>query len=1141
MGSRTNHALAGLVAVLAIAMILAGLWYYRREWTALRAQRQEEIQAIAVLKAGEIARWRDERLKWIRRDATGVTRAIILRWLEQGAGAAGSQDLVERLASLREVQDAVNLLLATPDGEVLLSVTPDSPRLGTPSRGILDRTVATGEAVFGEPYVCEVCGEFHLDVTAPVLDDHGHVVAVLIQRSDPRRDLFPIVRFWPTASPTAETLLVRRDGDEVLFLSDPRHRMGQALTLRLPLTRTDIAAVQAVLGRTGAFEGKDHRGEEVLAHLLPVAGSPWVLVATVDREEVLADAREKGRLIAGLVVLGILATAAAGGLVASRLRQRYREEVARAEGEHRATLERASTVLRSIGDAVITTDAEGRVTLMNPVAERLTGWPEPEAVGRRLAEVFRIVNEQTRAPVEDPVSRVLREGAVVGLANHTLLLARDGTERPVADSGAPVRDGGGRITGVVLVFRDQTDERRAEEALRRSEAFNRAIIECIPQRLYVKDRDSVYLAANPSYAKSLGLDPGDLVGRDDFAFFPGELADKYRADDQEVMSSGQVKDIEEDYVARGVTHTIHTIKAPLRDSGGRVIGVLGLFEDITERKRNEAAIRINAARDSALLALYEFAPKHSRIEVLREALDQIEQLTGSSIGFFHLYDEDARRLTLAAWSTRTVAAFCRVQGAAGDHYSIDQAGVWADCVHQRRPVIHNDYASLAHRKGMPDGHAPVVRELVVPVMRSGRIVAVVGVGNKPTDYDDADVETVSFLADIAFGLSEARRAEESLVESERRFRMFYEESPLGYQSLDRDMTLLEVNPRWLEILGYSREEVLGRRFTDFVVAENVDRCHDIFAEFLERGSVDGVELTVRKRDGTLAVVSFDGRVSHHADGSFREVHCVMRDITALRRAEEERRHFEAHARQQQKLEAIGTLAAGVAHEINNPLNVMLNYAQLLVDEAASPDRVRDFAGNILKEGDRVAEIVRNLLSFARHENETHGPARLGDVVERTLSLVRAVFRKDQIHVACEVPAGLPAVRCRSRQIQQVLMNLLVNARDALNERYPKASEDKVLRIGVSRFEKDGRGWQRVTVEDHGPGIAPEIQGRVFDPFFTTKGRDKGTGLGLSISHGLVAEHGGALWFETEVGRGTRFHVDLPEDNGWRLDPGDGAT
>ncbi len=296
--------------------------------------------------------------------------------------------------------------------------------------------------------------------------------------------------------------------------------------------------------------------------------------------------------------------------------------------------ERLRVTLSSIGDAVIATDDAARITLINGVAEQLTSWTCEDAVGKPLDEVLRLVNEETRQPVSNPVDRVLRDGVVVGLANHTALVARDGTERPIADSAAPIRDANGRIAGVVLVFRDQTQERRVERFVR------------------------------------------------------------------------------------------------LR------------------------------------LALLEYAAAHSLEEVLRETLDQIGSLTGSPIGFYHFVESDQRTLSLQAWSTETTRKFCRAQGR-GLHYPIDQAGVWVDCVRQRRPVVHNDYAALPHRKGLPEGHAAVIRELVVPVLREKGVVAILGVGNKPSNYTEDDMETVSYLADVTWEIASRKRAEEALRDSDQ--------------------------------------------------------------------------------------------------------------------------------------------------------------------------------------------------------------------------------------------------------------------------------------------------------------------------------------------------------------------------------------
>ena len=268
------------------------------------------------------------------------------------------------------------------------------------------------------------------------------------------------------------------------------------------------------------------------------------------------------------------------------------------------------------------------------------------------------------------------------------------------------------------------------------------------------------------------------------------------------------------------------------------------------------------------------------------------------------------------------------------------------------------------------------------------------------------------------------------------------------------------------------------------------------------------------------------------------INVYMREITEGRRAEEARLAMEVQLRQSQKLESIGTLAGGVAHEINNPINGIMNYAQIIKDDLDGDTHAElvEFAGEIIHETKRVATIVRNLLAFARQDKQGHSPARIPDIVQGTLSLVRTVLRHDQVTLEVDVPEDLPKVKCRSQQIQQVLMNLLTNARDALNEKHEGYHEDKVIRVSAGCLEEDGQAWCRLTIEDHGTGIPDEVRERMFDPFYTSKPRDQGTGLGLSISHGIVRDHGGRLEVETELGQWTRIHLHLPVDNGWALEP-----
>jgi len=268
---------------------------------------------------------------------------------------------------------------------------------------------------------------------------------------------------------------------------------------------------------------------------------------------------------------------------------------------------------------------------------------------------------------------------------------------------------------------------------------------------------------------------------------------------------------------------------------------------------------------------------------------------------------------------------------------------------------------------------------------------------------------------------------------------------------------------------------------------------------------------------------------------------IATDITQMKEAERNRLALEAQLRQSQKLESIGTLASGIAHEVNNPLMGIINYAELL-KEKAGDEEGRSFVEGIIREGNRVATIVRNLLSFARQDKEAHSPALISDIVEQSLSLTSAVLRKDGIKLDVDVPDDLPAIRCRSQQIEQVVINLVANGRDALNQRFPGYDEGKKLTISARLEEKDSIEWVHLVVEDRGIGIPKDEVGRVFDPFFTRKRREKGTGLGLSVSYGIVKEHKGELWVESTPGQYTRFHVELRVHNGWTLgNPYDGES
>jgi signal transduction histidine kinase len=279
----------------------------------------------------------------------------------------------------------------------------------------------------------------------------------------------------------------------------------------------------------------------------------------------------------------------------------------------------------------------------------------------------------------------------------------------------------------------------------------------------------------------------------------------------------------------------------------------------------------------------------------------------------------------------------------------------------------------------------------------------------------------------------------------------------------------------------------------------------------------------RRKDGTLFPVELETRSVKNEQEKFRVV--AIRDITERVKEQKKKEVLEAQLRQSQKLESVGTLASGVAHEINNPLTGIINCADLIGSRTDSV-QLKEFANAIVKEGNRVSAIVKGLLSFARQDKQGHSAARMQDIVDGVLAITKATLRKDKIEIQLEIAPNLPQVSCRSQQIQQVILNLLTNARDALNQRHKGSAEEKVIKISIYQYENDGIAWVRTTIKDNGIGIPKDAMDKIFDPFFTTKPRDKGTGLGLSVSYGIVQEHRGKLTAESKPGKYTRFHLDL---------------
>ncbi len=334
--------------------------------------------------------------------------------------------------------------------------------------------------------------------------------------------------------------------------------------------------------------------------------------------------------------------------------------------------------------------------------------------------------------------------------------------------------------------------------------------------------------------------------------------------------------------------------------------------------------------------------------------------------------------------------------------------------------------------------------------------------------------------------------------------------------------VVEANPAALAAARYTREEMLGRDVCEVLQGEAAGGTGTMgpLKKLLGKGEREVIEVKLPGLNGdyllTVSPVPGPG-------GVVSKTILVARDVT-----EEKMRRAEAVRAAQ--LASVGELAAGVAHEINNPINGIINYAQVLKDEMETDSMGNEILVRIIRESERIAAIVTNLLSFARQKEETAQTVAIADVLEDSLSLVNHQILKDGIILDVDIPPDLPPIRGKAQELQQVFLNLLSNARYALNQRYPGRDPGKRLRISARIVELDSGRYVRTEVTDWGTGIPEKALDRLFDPFFSTKPPGEGTGLGLSISQRLVMEHEGHLAVESEFGDHTTVIVDLPLDS-----------
>jgi diguanylate cyclase (GGDEF)-like protein/PAS domain S-box-containing protein len=397
--------------------------------------------------------------------------------------------------------------------------------------------------------------------------------------------------------------------------------------------------------------------------------------------------------------------------------------------------------------------------------------------------------------------------------------------------------------------------REQQIAVQKSEACYRDLVEFSPDAIFVY-HDGRFDFVNSAALSLMRADnPERLLEKSVMEIVHPDYRSIASKRIRDVLARGEAAPLLEEKFIRvdGSIIDVEVITVPFDYQGQPALQTIA--RDITGRKRAEAVLLLR-------LKLLEFASDHSLEELMRRALDEIGELTGSPIGFYHFVEADQKTLSLQAWSTRTLREFCHAEGA-GMHYDMEQAGVWVECVHERKPVIHNDYSALpaSRRKGLPAGHAEVLRELVVPTIINVDVVSILGIGNKPSDYDESDILTVSYVADVIWGIVERKRDESQLrayqgrLEAQnlelRKLSLAIEQSGNTIVITDERGAIQYANLRFEQTTGYLLGEVKGQNPSILKSGSHGEDFYRDLWKTILGGQIWRSEIQNRRKDGTL--------------------------------------------------------------------------------------------------------------------------------------------------------------------------------------------------------------------------------------------------------------------------------------------------
>jgi two-component system cell cycle sensor histidine kinase/response regulator CckA len=786
-------------------------------------------------------------------------------------------------------------------------------------------------------------------------------------------------------------------------------------------------------------------------------------------------------------------------------------------------VQKAEEIYRSIFEnaveGIFQATPEGRFLTVNPALARILGYDSPEEVIETITDVEHqfYVNPSDRiaaARLQDD------RGILIGFEFEAY--CKDGQMIWLSLNRRSVYDENGRELYREGSIEDISERKRAVEALRESEARKRAILESALDCIVTMDHSGQVLDWNPAAERTFGYRLDQAIGREMAELIiPTRFRARHREGLARYLATGHGpvlgKRLELSAVrADGSEFPIELAITRIESEGPPMF--TGYIRDITERKSAENRL---AAQHAVTRSLAE---SDTLKEGALKSLQAICESLGWVYGVLWTVDRESNCLRCKeVWhapdqgekfgETSRELSFAPGIGLPGRVWS-ESEPLWIP------DVVEDTNFPRARIAAQEDLHAACG----FPIRLGAEVLGVVEFFSRSIRQPDSALLAMMETIGSQFGqFIERKHAEQELSNSEERYRDLVENAHDIIYSHDLEGNYTSMNKAGATITGYTVEEALKLNLSETVAPEFLANAREMLRRKLAGERVTAYEIELMAKDGHRVTLEANTKLVFH-NGVPSGVQGIARDIT-------ERKHLEEQLRQSQKMDAIGQLAGGVAHDFNNLLTAINGYSGLALQRIDDDHPLRGYLEEIKKAGDRAANLTRQLLAFGRKQILQPLPINLNDIVTDMNKMLRRLIGED-VQLTAKLDPALKKIKADPGQLEQVLVNLVVNARDAMPQGGNLTIETATVELG-EEYAGSHLGvvpgvYVMLAVSDTGTGMDEAIQARIFDPFFTTKEKGKGTGLGLSTVYGIVKQSGGNLWVYSEPGHGTTFKVYLPQ-------------